>query len=171
MPLGTNSDKAWHQLELVYTHHPALMTERSNTLHAAVRRLTLRAWEGREKQYAAEGRSAQEAPPFIHTLKNYYAKRGPTWFVGSSSGEPRVGRVAFGALPFDGLQQDQQQPEIQQQPQQPTPSDGTQTGQEPSFSDFETPTDWAQWDDLINSFEWQNWDGTGMFNFDIPNPQ
>ncbi|KAF2101807.1 hypothetical protein NA57DRAFT_9916, partial [Rhizodiscina lignyota] len=49
MPIGPNSDKAWKQVELVYGHHPALITERSNTLHAAVRRLTLRAWEGREK--------------------------------------------------------------------------------------------------------------------------
>lgn len=165
-PPGPRTGTAWAQVEQVYRHHPALITERSNKLHLAIRRLTLKAWAAREAQSEAAGRPLI-TPNFIKMLQ---AEGGAVSKKTSRAPEPLEsdkkrwkpnGNPAAGMLPFQAAPGTMQHTT----PTMPTP-EGSSGMREPSFSDYETPTDWAQWDDLIGGFEWQNFDSTG-FGFDF----
>lgn len=158
-PLGIHTDKAWEQLELVYEHHPALITDKSNKLHAAVRRLTIRAWDGREKQFQKQGRLPPERPEIINILKRNAARRKMPPLDKFTHPGPQ------GILALEGMAQSAPESQFT------SPSTSSGVTQDAGLPDFDTPTDWAQWDDLIGNFDWQQYEMPGMHNLNFVTPQ
>ncbi|KAF2258782.1 hypothetical protein CC78DRAFT_537537 [Lojkania enalia] len=151
-------DRAWEQIEKVYRSHPDLITERNSGLHMAVRQLTLKAWNYREHLLREQGRMLSHTPEFISMLKEI-----PT--VGShrvqkvSNRAPQFGSASVMAL--ESLSEHLPETEFV------TPMDASSATQGVSIPDLEVPADWSQWDDLLESVDWQKLDGGGMHNFDF----
>jgi hypothetical protein len=131
--------RAWEQVKQVYEDRPTLLSDMNNNLHAAVRKLTLKAWNHREGLLRMEGAPADPEPDFIRQLK---------------------GSVPFdsnGALQMTNGMDEQAPSSIQHD--EPVHQSHT-TASMPSFiqdlPDFETPVNWADWDHLLadcNDFE------------------
>ncbi|KKZ64785.1 hypothetical protein EMCG_09326 [[Emmonsia] crescens] len=47
--MGPDIDAAWHQVEMLFTHRPQLLTKHKNALYVAIGNLALKAWAAREK--------------------------------------------------------------------------------------------------------------------------
>ena len=69
-PTSPLTEKAWHLVAETYKFRPGLLKDSTNTLHAAVNELTLRAWEAREKEVARRGLEPIAVPPIIFTLRD-----------------------------------------------------------------------------------------------------
>lgn len=67
--------KAWHLVSEMYKHRSALLDEANNELYAAVRELTLRAWEAREADMARSNLDAMPMPDVIARLRERKARR------------------------------------------------------------------------------------------------
>lgn len=67
--------KAWHLVSEMYKHRPALLEETKNELHAAVRELTLRAWEAREADIARSSLEPMPMPNVIANIRERKAKK------------------------------------------------------------------------------------------------
>lgn len=67
--------KAWHLVSEMYKHRPALLEETNNELYAAVRELTLRAWEAREADIARSNLDSMPMPDVIAKLRERKARK------------------------------------------------------------------------------------------------
>ena len=68
-PPGEVSDRAWHQIQEVYSSHPELVTE-NFALYIAIGNLTLRVWETREAWLARVHHGRVDVPTFIIRLRS-----------------------------------------------------------------------------------------------------
>lgn len=69
IPDAPLTQKAWHLVSEMYKYRPALLEDSKNELYAAVRALTLRAWEAREADLARNNRELPPVPTVIHQLR------------------------------------------------------------------------------------------------------
>lgn len=69
------TEKAWHLVSEMYKYRPALLEDRKNELYAAVRALTLRAWEAREADLARSHKDHPPVPNIILQLRERKAKK------------------------------------------------------------------------------------------------
>lgn len=69
IPDAPLTQKAWHLVSEMYKYRPALLEDSKNELYAAVRALTLRAWEAREADLARNNLELPPVPSVIHQLR------------------------------------------------------------------------------------------------------
>ncbi|MCJ1378073.1 hypothetical protein MMC17_001169 [Xylographa soralifera] len=157
---GEQVDQAWRQVEEVFKHHPEMITDRKGNFHAAVGRLTKRAWERREME--PERRQANLThfvrPDFINKLHSQKtADAGTNLQKGVVTGSQEK-------------KSDEHQPENDMAHDESTASTNTLNNDSggfdlPFLSDSTsmnlTPIDWAVWDDVIKDFELQQEDAIG----------
>ncbi|MCJ1398662.1 hypothetical protein MMC11_001863 [Xylographa trunciseda] len=152
-PVGDQVDRAWRQVEEVFEHYPAMITDRKGGFHAAVGHLTIRAWEVREVELARQQPWVVQStrPNFINKL---YSQWKPDTTTSLQKGVITSGQEG---------KPDEQGPQNDMTP------GGTMTsinilndsgGIDSSFlSDSApldlSPIDWAVWDDVIKDFELQ----------------
>ncbi|KAF2729021.1 hypothetical protein EJ04DRAFT_580956 [Polyplosphaeria fusca] len=135
-------DKAWEHVEQVYKDRPTLLSERKNDLHAAVRKLTVKAWDHREKILEEQGRMPMRDPDFIRILKQ----------TATSDVNPTSNEHTDVLLDSP-------------QPQNVSPMAAATAAQGP-FG-VETSTDWVLWDNLVGSLYPQTFDGGAMCDLDF----
>lgn len=75
VPDAPLTQKAWHLVSEMYKHRPALLEDGKNELYAAVRALTLRAWEAREADLARGHKELAPVPAIIHQLRERKARK------------------------------------------------------------------------------------------------
>lgn len=68
-PTGPLTEKAWQLVSETYKYRHNLLADATNTLHAAVIELTLRAWDAREKEIARRGLEPVATPAIISKLR------------------------------------------------------------------------------------------------------
>ncbi|MCJ1390838.1 hypothetical protein MMC18_003699 [Xylographa bjoerkii] len=156
---GEQADRAWRQVEEVFEHYPGIITDRKRNFHAAVGRLTVRAWEVREAELTRRqpGLAQLLRPDFINKL---YTQRTavtrtnlPKGVVtGTQPGKPTEDQPGYGTAHGENTASK-------------STLDDDGGGFHPSFlSDSTpmdlTPIDWAVWDDVIKDFELQQEDAT-----------
>ncbi|KUI68464.1 hypothetical protein VM1G_04121 [Cytospora mali] len=157
--------KAWHLASEMYKHRPALMEDTDNELYAAVRELTLRAWDAREADIARSNLESIPMPEFISKLRERKARKVQARIASTTSisiphEASALHQLAGVATQVDARNTDSGigfmnelpsaftaasfQPDVDQQ------SDGI-------FSNFSTdidisgwaPVDWEYWNDLL----------------------
>ncbi|KAK1070327.1 hypothetical protein LTR74_004243 [Friedmanniomyces endolithicus] len=74
------AQEAWTRIERMYTCHPQFLAP-GRALHAAIRKLTLRAWEGQPGEWRGGGE-----PEFVRRLRVRLGKRGEGGSAGGGSG-------------------------------------------------------------------------------------
>ena len=67
---GELVERAWHQVELAYEFYPGSLDEQNNVLYAAIRNLTLKAWQCRETELARILGRRPQVPGCIKTLRS-----------------------------------------------------------------------------------------------------
>lgn len=75
VPDAPLTQKAWHLVSEMYKCRPALLEDTKNELYAAVRALTLRAWEAREADLARHHCEQPLVPTIIHQLRARKARK------------------------------------------------------------------------------------------------
>ncbi|KAK3070106.1 hypothetical protein LTR53_011026 [Teratosphaeriaceae sp. CCFEE 6253] len=71
-PAIIDPQEAWARIERMYTCHPQFLAP-GRALHSAVRRLTMKAWDGQPAEWKLNGE-----PAFIQGLRATFAKRQPS---------------------------------------------------------------------------------------------
>ena len=161
---GEQVDQAWRQVEEVFKNHPEILTDKKGNFHAAVGRLTKRAWEVWEAELARRqpDLAQYERPDFINILISQGKPKTGTNLqkrdvTETQEGNPNEHRLESG-MAYG----------------QSTASTNTLNHDDRSFdlpflsnlmSMDLTPIDWAVWDDVIKEFEQQQEDGTGEGSF------
>ncbi|POS80690.1 hypothetical protein DHEL01_v200887 [Diaporthe helianthi] len=79
------TNKSWQLVSDMYKHRPSLMYDSNNELYAAVRELTLHAWEAREVKIAHNKLEAITVPEVIAELRDRKARKSIPNSNGSSS--------------------------------------------------------------------------------------
>ena len=139
------SNRAWHQIQEVYSSHPELVTE-NFALYVAIGNLTLRVWETREAWLARVNHGRVDVPSFIIGLR--------------SSRSAKEGVKGGSELP--SAQTDQVPQE--QQSRGPASShsldgdDSTDFNLEVTFDPISvelSPIDWDYWTNLLQEYEQQ----------------
>lgn len=69
------TNKAWQLVSDMYKHRPSLMDDTNNELYAAVRELTLHAWEAREAKIAHNNMEPITLPQVIAELRERKARK------------------------------------------------------------------------------------------------
>lgn len=69
------TQKAWNLVSEMYKYRPALLEDCKNELYAAVRALTLRAWDAREADLARSNIEHGPVPEVIHQLRERKARK------------------------------------------------------------------------------------------------
>lgn len=75
IPDAPLTQKAWHLVSEMYKYRPAILEDSRNELYAAVRALTLRAWEAREADMARIHLDPPFVPTIIHQLRERKARK------------------------------------------------------------------------------------------------
>jgi hypothetical protein len=84
------TNKAWQLVSDMYKHRPSLMDDTHNELYAAVRELTLHAWEAREAKIAHSNLEPIPVPQFIAELRERRARKNMPDGTVSSASAPAV---------------------------------------------------------------------------------
>lgn len=80
------TNKSWQLVSDMYKHRPSLMDDINNELYAAVRELTLHAWEAREAKVAHNNLEAIPVPEVIAELRDRKARKSvPTGISSATS--------------------------------------------------------------------------------------
>ena len=76
---GPEVIRAWQQIEEMYQHRPAFLTDTKRPLHVATGSLCLKAWQAREAVLATQGMASLPSmtPAFIQTLRQQRSKHTP----------------------------------------------------------------------------------------------
>lgn len=88
--------RAWQLVAEMYKYRPALLEDGKNELYAAVRALTLRAWEAREADLARSHMEPIHVPQVISELRERKSKKARTASIASLS-------IPHDASPLDQL--------------------------------------------------------------------
>lgn len=139
---GEDVERAWRQIEVCYNSHDELITD-TRPLHTAVRNLTMKAWNAREAEMTRRypGLFTSEPPRFITQLRAVTkAARSPRRVM--TSGPTSLSNILN---------------DFESKPCKPDGGYGYlnafDTGMAPfnaaEFSASGIPTDWSQWDALI----------------------
>lgn len=80
---ATLTNKAWQLVSDMYKHRPSLLEDNNNELYAAVRELTLHAWEAREAKIAHDNAEPIPVPEVIAELRERKARKSMS--AGTSS--------------------------------------------------------------------------------------
>lgn len=84
------TEKAWGLVSKMYKYRPALLEDRRNELYAAVRALTLRAWEAREADIARKSLPPLTVPNIITQLRERKSRKTRTASMTSISIPPEA---------------------------------------------------------------------------------
>lgn len=84
------TEKAWRLVSDMYKYRPALLEDGRNELYAAVRALTLRAWEAREADLARNDRGPLPIPSIIAELRERKSRKARTASMASVSIPPEA---------------------------------------------------------------------------------
>lgn len=82
--------RAWHLVSEMYKHRPALLEAGKNELYAAVRALTLRAWEAREADISRNNLDPIPVPDVITELRERKSRKARTASMASISFPPEA---------------------------------------------------------------------------------
>lgn len=158
--------KAWHLVSEMYKHRPALLDETNNELYAAVRELTLRAWEACEMDIARSNLDTMPPTPDViaklreRKARNVHARTTSTTSISVPPGASALHQLAGVATQVDSRNVDggigymgglpaaftvtSFQPDVDQQ------FDGmfNNFSAEIDISGWE-PVDWDYWNDLL----------------------
>ena len=162
---GEQVDQAWRQIEEVFKNHPEMITDRKGNFHAAVGRLTKRAWEVREVEL---GRRQPNLTPLVRPDFIDKLHSQETDDPGTKLQKPNV-------TDSQERKPDERRSENGMAHGESTASTNTLNNDSggfdlPFLSDSTpmdlTPIDWAVWDDVIKDFELQqeNRIGDGSFS-------
>ncbi|MCJ1283793.1 hypothetical protein MMC26_003124 [Xylographa opegraphella] len=150
---GELVERAWHEVELAYKFYPEFLDDRSNAFYAAIRNLTLKAWQRREAELVRVLGRRPKVPAFVETLRS--RRRGG----GSSSTASTVFGSEIGP-------QTPEEPKLSDSVGQQFPAEiaganimegeafemNFQYDISPAYAD---PMDWDYWMDLIQDNELQ----------------
>ncbi|MCJ1432574.1 hypothetical protein MMC27_001931 [Xylographa pallens] len=161
---GEQTDQAWRQVEEVFKNHPEMITDKKGNFHAAVGRLTKRAWEVREVEFG------RRQPKLTHFIRPDFINKL------HSQGTADAGTNSQKGIVTDTLERrpDEDRPENATAHSESTVSTNPLNNDSggfdlPFLSDSLpmdlTPIDWAIWDDVIKDFELQQEDATGDGSF------
>lgn len=84
------TEKAWRLVSDMYKYRPALLEDGRNELYAAVRALTLRAWEAREADLARNDLGPLPIPSIIAELRERKSRKARTASMASVSVPPEA---------------------------------------------------------------------------------
>lgn len=157
---GDEAESAWQQITELYKYRPELLTDTKNALSIAIGNLTIKAWEAREAELEHQQRRSQTTPPsFISNLNSQREIRKTLLAPTLSPCEPMM-TTSDSPMARERQVRDNHESEA-------STGDATSSGLEkPHLSDSVfteySPVDWAEWDNLLQDFEFQPLQGTDL---------
>ena len=137
-PLRYQDEEVWPKIGNIYANHPSLIPQ-SRSLHIAIARLTLKAWDSYQSQVRRGEDATPPEPPFITTLRSHIRKRDNKQV--SSATAPKAEYNPFN--PGDASE-DLEAPAFAAPELTPPDMDFNQ------MMDFSNDTfDWMLWDQLV----------------------
>ena len=161
--IGEQIDQAWRQVEEIFKNHPEMISDRKGAFHAAVGRLTKRAWEVREVEL-------RRRQPLTHFVRPNFINKLHAQGKADAGTDLQKGVVTDtleGRL--DGHRSENGMAHGESTASTNTLNNDSGGFDLPFLSDSTpmdlTPIDWAMWDDVIKHFEQQQEDATGDGSF------